>query len=124
LVTAANEDYSNLIMLQLKDIKTYFPQLKVIIYDLGLRNDQLINILNFCPKCIHKDFNYKIYSSKLPRFYTLKIYACKPIIIQVVFFQYYNKNSKFHTYYIQRKHFKNMISSFGLILQFVSKVRI
>jgi hypothetical protein len=93
LVTAVNKDYFVLIMLQLKDIKTYLPHLKVIIYDLGLTNDQLINIKNFCPKCIYKDFNFKLYSSKLPHVSELQNYAWKPIIIQVVFFQYSNNNS-------------------------------
>jgi hypothetical protein len=92
LVTAANHKFYDAIFLQLKDIKRYLPHLNVIIYDLGFTSDQLIKIKNYCNKCTIKQFNFKLYSSKLPHVSELQNYAWKPIIIQVFFFQYSNKN--------------------------------
>ncbi|CEF62835.1 Protein of unknown function DUF1647 family-containing protein [Strongyloides ratti] len=64
-------------IVMLKSILKYFPKSKIIVYDLGLRKNNIIQLKKVC-NVIYKKFNFKNYPKHVSN---LKTYAFKAIVI-------------------------------------------
>jgi hypothetical protein len=93
VVTGASQNHFKSLYQFLNNININFPEFKnVIVYDLGLENNNINIIKNYFPNYIYKFFDY----TKYPNFFNIKInagqYAWKPACIYETYIELYNNN--------------------------------
>lgn len=87
IMTAANNRYFVPLMRVLKNIRAYFKDNLIIVYDLGIKAHNVKKLKKVCHEsnnCEIRQFDVgRVYSRKAPHVLDMYTYSWKPIIIQV-----------------------------------------